>query len=364
MKKIGFRRCAWLQRRCRRTHEHYVRHAGQRMHAVNRIRKPASFILLAPSFFTIQTMKKEQGVAAREFLAFLHQIRNYSGVKLCIDLQFVLQIQATAALLFKAEICYLRSRNVQIFGVAPKKERVRQVLTQTGICAILGLPLTAQIDREDTLHWTHASGVWTQVKPDALQALLLATASTPLSQSLYKGMIESVNNCIEHAYMEHPKRRSFDQKQEGWWGFQQIREGVLTTCICDLGIGIARALPIRLLSEVGVYNKVMAVARHLKGEDVKSILAAIEYGRSSTNLLQRGKGLRDAHSVIDAAGEGLFQIFSNSGFYSYTRTSGKDNAVTFTRRLQGSISGTMYVWRYPLRSGDHPDLIPDLGASS
>jgi len=278
-------------------------------------------------------------------------------------MRFVTNVVATAALLFKAEVCYLRSRHVRLSAVAPKKDRIRQVLTQTGICAILGLPLTKEIDREDTLHWTHASGVWSKVQPNDLQALWITTSDNPLSSALYRGMIESVNNCIEHAYMEHPKRRLFDPAQDGWWGFQQIRDEVLTTCICDLGIGFANSLPIRLSSEEGVYDKMMAVVRHVKGGNIKSILAAIEYGRSSTNLAERGKGLRDAHRVIDDAGEGFFQIISNGGFYSYTRTPGKAKAVTFTRRLQGSISGTMYVWCYPLKSGELPDSISDQGVS-
>lgn len=344
MKKIGSGRRAWLLRRdCR------IRCSARPRLKIRNRTNLVRDMLVAPAYFTIAAALNERSSAAQQFLSFLSQVRAYRGQRLCIDMTKVSRLVVNAALLFKAELCYLKAKGVHLSGVAAIKARTRQVLTQTGIAELLGLPPAATVDREDIIHWRYASGLWTLAQPSRLAALL-APGLNPATSSLYTGMIESVSNAIEHAYLEHPARRRFFEEQEGWWGFQQVRDGYVSTCICDLGIGIPNALPIRLSTEPGLYRKLVALVNHVKGEDVRSILAAIEYGRSSTKQPQRGKGLRDAHRVIDDAGEGDFQLASNRGFYFYKREPGKAGSIKGTRRLQGTISGTIYYWRFPLKS--------------
>jgi len=345
LKKLGYGRKVWLQRRDCKVRAQTRR---KRSNAHQRIRG-ARDTLLAPSYFTIAAALNERSEAARHFLAFLRRVRTFRGKHLCIDMSRVGRLIVNAALLFKAELCYLSARGVKLSGKPATKARSQQVLTQTGIAELLSIPLAKAVDREDTLHWRHASGVWTRAQPSRLAALLDPELD-PTKSSLYTGMIESVSNAIEHAYAEHPSRRHLLPEQDGWWGFQQLRDGVLSTCICDLGIGFTNALPVRLWSEPDLLHKLMALWTHVKGADVQSILAAIEYGRSSTNAPQRGKGLRDAHRVVDDAGEGHFQIASNGGFYFYKREPGKKDATMGTRRLQGSIAGTIYFWSFPLKS--------------
>ena len=345
LKKLGLARKTWLQRRDCKIRVR-ARRRGTTARRPNRL--PEN-ILLAPSFFTIAAALNERSPAAQDFLAFLHRIRTYRGKHLCIDMSRVARLIVNAALLFKAELCYLNARGVQLSGKPATKTRTQQVLTQTGIAELLGIPRAKAVDREDTLHWRYASGVWTRAQPSRLAALLDPNLD-PATSSLYTGMIESVSNAIEHAYLDHPTRRRLLPEQDGWWGFQQLRDGMLSTCICDLGIGIAKALPVRLSTEPDLLHRLMALLTHVKGADVQSILAAIEYGRSSTNQPQRGKGLRDAHRVVDDAGEGHFQLASNRGFYFYKRDPGKKEATKGTRRLQGSIAGTIYYWSFPLKS--------------
>lgn len=357
MKKLSRKRASWhrYQQKLRRRLSMF--RAGVQM-STRRVRRDQ---LIAPSYFCLVAARHNESAAAAEFLAFLRTLRTYRGSALCIDLSKVNRLIVNATLLFKAEVSHALHRGVKITALPPKKPRSLQVLTQTGLTRLLNLRDCDQVDREDTVHWRHASGTWSLAQPSRLAALL-DPGVNPDTSTLYRGMIESVANCIEHAYKEHPERRKFAHDQEGWWGFQQVRDGRISTCICDLGIGISRALPIRLTSEPDLYRTLLAIFRHVKGEDVKSILAAIEYGRSSTGDQQRGKGLRDAHRVIDDAGEGDLHIFSNGGLYYYRRERGKANPTSGTRRLQGSIAGTIYYWQYPLQSNVLSGQQPEQGA--
>lgn len=299
---------------------------------------------------------QETNEACRIFLQFIKTLREFRGDALCIDMSKASTFVATGTLLLKAELAYLKARGVRLSGIPSKKEKATQVLTQTGIADLLNLPLCKKVDREDTVHWRYAAGDWRRAQPERVAGLLLSEDEL-YGSSLYRGLIESVANSIEHAYKEHPERRIFYENQDGWWGFQQYRDGVLTTCICDLGIGIANALPIKLASEPTMLNKLLALYRRHKGRDVQSILASIEYGRSSAQGDARGKGMRDAHRVIDEAGEGQLALISNRGFYFYQVEKRGAKPHVGTKRLPISINGTIYVWKFPLQLTSVPSSL-------
>ena len=355
MRQISRGRRRWLDARCRQLQRKAERVAGDRR---PRRRAPASDTLVAPRYLALWTANSgTAAVAPREFLRFLGRVRAYRGPRLTVDLSGVERIIASAALVFKAELCYLTARGVQLRGVAPSKERSLQVFTQTGICDLLGLPRAGKIDREDIVHWRHTSGVWTTAQPARLKELLHPDLPDN-GESLYTGMIETVANSIEHAYLDHPTRRDFGGEEAGWWAFQQLREGRLTTCICDLGIGVAEALPLRLADEPDLLAKLLYLQRHFKGRDCRALLAAMEYGRSSTRQSERGKGLRDAVRVIDHAGQGVYQLVSNSALYFYERVAGNPTPKTGTRRLAASVSGTLSLWSFPIESQSSPQVLP------
>ena len=354
MRKLSWRRSQWLVKRDKRLHRKSIRQAFVPKPRQRRLKGDT---LVAPSFFTLLLAQHEGGKKPALFLEFLQHIRQFKGTKLHIDLADVGRIVSVAALVFKAELCYLAARGVDLSGTPPRKPRSLQVLTQTGICELLHMEKAPAVDREDTVHWKHTSGEWLIAQPARL--VNLAQPAIGLnSESLYNGMIEAIANSIEHAYKSHPARRSFSPKQDGWWGFQQLRNGELSTCICDLGIGVSRALPLKMATEPDLLRKLLHAHRSLKGADRRALLAAVEYGRSGTKQPERGKGLRDAQKVIDDAGEGAFHLISYSGMYFYQRKRGEKHADTGTRRLQGSIGGTISYWRFPVESRTVLDQLP------
>jgi hypothetical protein len=77
-------------------------------------------------------------------------------------------------------------------------------------------------------------------------------------------------------------------------------------------------------------------------------LAAMEYGRSSTGLHERGRGMKNAHAVINDHGEGDFYAISNKGCYTYRKSSPSTAGQSKTVKLRHSIHGTILGWRLPL----------------
>lgn len=285
------------------------------------------------------------------FFSFISKIRNYRGHSVCIDLSSTRRMIADATLLFKAELSRLiQHGGVTVSAIAPRSTRIQQVIKQTGLDKLLALTITSQPHREDVVHWKVAEGPQNQVDPDALEPIMTdieaVTGITP--HPIYQGIIESMSNCVEHAYKAHPEVKRFLPMSPGWWVFQQVKDATLSVMVCDLGIGINRALPLTLSKEPGLLKKLLHLARRAKGVDNRALLAAMEYGRSSTGEHQRGKGMRNAHAVVDEVGSGELVAISNAGCYVYTRKS-KTESSTRTMRLKGSINGTILRWRLPLK---------------
>ena len=136
MKKISFGHRSWLLRRQKIRQRSAILRANV-AHIRPRCQRDA---ILAPAYFCILPFADRNTKAVGEFFAFLQQVRGYKGSHLSIDMSQVTSLVATATLAFKAELSYLRAKGVDISGILPKKERIHQVLTQTGLCDLLGLP--------------------------------------------------------------------------------------------------------------------------------------------------------------------------------------------------------------------------------
>lgn len=89
----------------------------------------------------------------------------------------------------------------------------------------------------------------------------------------------------------------------GWWVFQQVRDNHLFVVVCDR-YWREQGFPLTLADQEGMMQKLMHLVRKAKGSDNRALLAAMEYGRTSTKEPQRGKGMRNAHAVVDELGPG------------------------------------------------------------
>jgi hypothetical protein len=324
-----------------------------------RVRRPAGkprqdkYFVIAPAYFVLMSGRSGSvDTDVNQFFEFLEAIRRFRGQSLRIDMTGVRRLVVDAALLFKAELSRaIQTQKLIVSASPPRSTRAQQVLKQTGIDTLLNLKLEVSPDREDVVHWRIAEGPSNKVDPDTLDAIMedIERATGMAPHPVYQGIIESMGNCVEHAYKEHPDVTRAMPNDPGWWVFQQVKDDYLTVVVCDLGIGVSRALPLALADEPGLLNKLLHIARRTRGEDNRALLAAMEYGRSSTRERQRGKGMRNAHAVVDDVGEGQFVAVSNRGCYLYERTRSPDKTFRRTVKLKHSINGTILRWTLPLK---------------
>lgn len=308
--------------------------------------------LIAPSHFMLMSKKpQQQGDQVKDFFDFLMKLRTVKPGPIVIDMSSVRHMVADAALLFKAELSRLvQSGGVSIEAIPPDSPRIQQVLKQTEIHSLLNLKIELSPDREDVVHWRVAEGHRQHVDPASLEPIMadIEDVTGLASHPVYQGIIESMGNCVEHAYKVHPDVTRPMPVSPGWWVFQQVKDGTLSVYVCDLGIGVNRALPLTLATEKGLLNKLFYLARRVKGEDCRSLIAAMEYGRTVSGLHHRGKGMRNAHAVVDDLGAGDFYAISNRGCYVYRKKPGSVEGSSRTFRLQHSINGTILGWVVPL----------------
>ena len=282
-----------------------------------------------------------------EFLNFIYKLRVCRKSEIVIDMQQVALMVVDATLLFKAELHYLLERyRPKIRCIPPRKNRTMQVLQQTGIGDLLGCTYRVNTTRDDVVNWRHAHGPYGYFDQKRVDNLHERIAQLPVnSQMTFRAITESITNCTEHAYLDHPERRPMRDDTTGWWVFVDVRNERLSIAVCDLGIGISRALPLKLSDEPTMLGKLMAMFKKWSSStDVRAILAAIEYGRTSTGKKERGKGLRDAHQVIEDAGSGSFSLISNRGFYEYIKPAPDKVPVKRHHVLHKSLCGTIYLW--------------------
>lgn len=354
MKKISKKQLRFQRRKnlrvMRLRQRRNYRHRPNRRVAQSRI--SSGVHLVAPSHFVLMSGRSFQhGADVNRYFEFLHSLRESKAGELLIDMSSVRRMVVDAALLFKAELSRLvQVGAIRIKAIPPKSTRIQQVLKQTKLDQILNLKIDVTPDRDDVVRWRIAEGPRNKVDSSVLAPIMddIEEVTGLASHPMYQGIIESIGNCVEHAYKDHPEVTRFMPTNPGWWVFQQVKNDHLIVVVCDLGIGVSRALPLTLADQAGVMQKLMHLVRKAKGSDNRALLAAMEYGRTSTKEPQRGKGMRNAHAVIDESGAGDFYAVSNRGFYVYQRAPDAATGNSRTIKLRHSINGTIMGWRLPL----------------
>ncbi|WP_343734482.1 hypothetical protein [Acidovorax sp.] len=307
-------------------------------------------VIRAPSVFRLAGY---YGVSVSKFLKAV--ARSVLDLKIATKLDFrntTIFHQEAAILLFADldRIANLAVIEKPLTIINPIARRPREVLKQVGMHDITGDVCNVIPSRQDVVYWKSTKGLDQSGSNLAVLEVVAEKvnkehADQLVLDKLWRGVSEAVANSVDHAY-KFPRFDGFQGlKDTRWWMFTQLRDGVFNVAVCDLGCGygatIGHTIPEKFVSE---FRSILFD----ENKDVFSISTALAYGRSGTKQSERGKGSRDAFSVIEGHGEGTLLIMSNRGYVEHTFSSGKVTKKV-TGGLEISIGGTIVMWKLPLK---------------
>lgn len=276
--------------------------------------------------------------------------------RVIIDFRHVEAVHVPGAILLLSEIdriVALSDLHKPITVRDPRNQRTREVLKQIGLHELTGDRCDITPVRDDVVFWRASKGA--DQSGDAIGPIIehvAQTANKEHAQSvevsgIWRGVSEAVINTVEHAYHQERGDGLPHSTATRWWMLTQIRNGTFTAAVCDLGSGYKSTVE-KTIPE----SFVATVRERLLGAsaDAYAIQLAMEYGRSSTKQSHRGKGSRDALSVLEGHRDGELHILSNSGWVRYSLASGESPRVE-SDRMDLDILGTIIWWKLPLMNG-------------
>lgn len=298
-------------------------------------------------------------------LGFIARIKKRAKAKKTVFISFrnTRFITAAAGLLLVAEIDKLVKQNPQLrikCSFPPKVSHgryknplnlVESALKQIGFFTLIGKHSAQQTNQASVKRWSQLSG---SIADGSLAAQLLNKVSDVVSpgarKKMYRGAIEAIANCVEHAYPSEDEDISTQDSR--WWMLVGVDDQQISVVICDLGVGIPVTIqkhPEKILEKL------------LKFMDQKSdadmIRASTYVRKTRTEMSHRGKGGQDIRSLIEEFPTAQLTIRSNKGAFvligdecsartidrkwkPVSGTNGKERLANF----KNSVGGTIIEW--------------------
>ena len=165
---------------------------------------------------------------------------------------------------------------------------------------------------------------------------------------LHSGLTEAITNVTHHAYPEDMAVRSEDRN---WYlgGGYDTKTRELKVVFFDQGIGIPRSLPASKVWE-RILDAISALPVADRKRDEVMLKAAMELTRTSTNDLDRGRGLGDLLEFIKQRREGYLSVLSRKGMYRFDCNQNQESVRS--ERFRHPLLGTLIIWKVSL--GHHP----------
>jgi hypothetical protein len=237
----------------------------------------------------------------------------------------------------------------------PMRRRPREVLKQIGLYNLTGDSCDIVPEREDVVYWKATKG--NSQSGDAYGPLIEAIAERAnrehahqlVASGVWRGVNEAIANSVDHAYKKPRYDGFLGLAGTKWWMFSQIKNGVFSLAVCDLGCGYRQTI-----NDTIPEKFIAAFQSTFKGtnRDSFAIDIAMEYGRTGTHEVSRGKGSRDALSLLKKHGDGEMAVLSNTGLMRYVYENGQERS-----RLDGDlgidIGGTVVWWKLPLKESSN-----------
>ncbi len=236
--------------------------------------------------------------------------------------------------------------------IDPYKPKPREVMKQIGIHQLTGDECNVVPSKDDVIFWKATKGA-KQTGDDLGPILEFVTERANKEHAeqievskLWRGVSEAVSNTIDHAYTFARADNFNGLEDTKWWMFTQIKDARFAVAVCDLGCGykqtINQTIPESFRSG---FKKIFSA----ENQDSSAIKIAMEYGRSGTKETNRGKGSKDALSVLAKHGSGTLFIFSNTGWVEYIIKKNKKEIIK-QGNIEIDIGGTIVWWDLPLET--------------
>jgi hypothetical protein len=302
-------------------------------------------VIRAPRKFDVN---KNDGPELVKFLRAVEtQVLNIQA-PVILDMKQTESFLVAGTILFFAEldrIITLSKQSKPVTILSPIRRHPREVLKQIGAFELTGDQSDVVPARTDVVFWRATKG--NKQSGDKLQLLESVTERANAEHTnriemsgMWRGITEAVANTVDHAYEKPRSEFQVGHPDTKWWMFTQIRLGIFTAAVCDLGCGYRATINQSIPEEIVAKCRLMFTK---SGPDTLAIQTAMEYGRSGTHQSHRGKGSRDALSVLSKHGDGLLAVLSNTGFVQYTYANGQEQKVE-SESIAIDIRGTVIWW--------------------
>lgn len=318
--------------------------------------RPGSLIKAPPAF----NLTRGAGVTVVKFLRAVAHAVLVDGIPVRLDFKNTESFAVPGTILLFAELDRIVASSdlpKPITIIDPFRRRPREVLKQIGIHQLTGDRSDVIPERDDVVYWKATKGVnQTGDKLGSLVEVIAERANRDHARQLevsgvWRSVSEAVANSVDHAYKK-PRKDGFSGLPDTkWWMFSQIKDGVFTLAVCDLGCGYRETI-----NETIPEQFISGIASMFAGSnrDALAIDTAMEYGRSGTNQNHRGKGSRDALSLLKKHGTGELVVMSGTGWMRYVFNNEQE-----TDRNEGDlgidIGGTIVWWKLPLKDVPNED---------
>lgn len=282
----------------------------------------------------------------RTVLKFFKKLREEAlerRAKITLNFIETKTIEAPAMLLFVAELDRINRILQDDFSISIANAvdiNTRNVLIQVGVYSLCGhrAPKLKEEDfKENVKHWRYATGVRVDESTSEAFENIEGRLSPALKKGMWKGVSEALINSVQHAYAAPRNLRGVRLRSARWWMFSELKGGLLTVAVCDLGIGIPRSLPLNWNDNV--INRLMATFSR-DGPDVRAVKAAMQVGATSTSGEHRGKGLPQIWNAVRTEKNASIMILSNAARLVWNG----DTEEEFAMEYSDSIAGTLVMW--------------------
>lgn len=301
------------------------------------------------------------GTNATGVLSFLFEIRRQVFIArrfeslgsrrrpgLYIDLDTVKEIDLEGALLLAAEVDRIRL----LFGFKPRMDDanwdpiVRAFLFKCGFYSVteargsrepMRIELVDEVLREEglvVLPFVSGAEVESRKAQQLRDGLFEACEpGNAARRPLYDGLVEAFTNAVQHAY--DPTLLGDGLPRVGrWWASAvvQVTHRQMYLVVYDQGVGIPATL-----SNQPFWEPLRATMR--RDSDAARIVAALEYGESSTKSAGRGNGLFQMCQLTKAFEDASVCFTSLTGQVTYAA-----GRVAERVQLKTRFGGTMIRW--------------------